>query len=104
FKAAEMQSPEAGEAFLRQLREAVMVERRNVARREVIEELAGELAESTPGPFDPARFLEDLDNPSTYNAFREDIKQARYLGIGRFPALTLRASEGPGVIVVGYRP
>jgi putative protein-disulfide isomerase len=37
-------------------------------------------------------------------ALRDDIKEARCRGIGRFPTLTLRAPTGAGVVLVGYRP
>lgn len=36
FKAAERQGTAQGEAYLRRLREAVMVEQRNIARREIV--------------------------------------------------------------------
>jgi putative protein-disulfide isomerase len=103
-KAAEVQSALAGERLLRRLREAVMVERRNVARREVILAVADELARDAPDLIDPERFRRDLDGRAALDALREDVKELRYLGIGRFPALTLRGPRGPGVIIVGHRP
>lgn len=103
-KAAELQSQLAGERLLRRLREAVMTKRRNVARPEVIQIVADELAGDEPERFDADRFRRDLDGRAAVDALREDIKELRYLGIGRFPALTLRRAGGPGIIVVGYRP
>ncbi|WP_413161468.1 hypothetical protein ACL6C3_23040 [Capilliphycus salinus ALCB114379] len=38
------------------------------------------------------------------NAFREDIKDARYRSIGRFPAFILRPATGRAILLVGYRP
>lgn len=98
-KAAELQGTAAGEAYLRRLREAVMLERRNIGRREVLLALAGELAD-----LDSVRFRRDLDGEEALNAFREDIKDARFRGIARFPTLLLRIPDGHGVIQVGYRP
>jgi predicted DsbA family dithiol-disulfide isomerase len=103
-KAAELQSAAAGESLLRRLREAVMVERRNVARGEVILAVAEELASADPSRFNLDRFRRDLEGRATLDALREDIKELRYRGIGRFPALTLRCPGGPGVVIVGYRP
>lgn len=102
-KAAELQSPEAGEAYLRRLREAVMVGGRNIAKREVLLELAEQLNREGSTPFDAARFARDVEAGEALELFREDLKQARYFDVGRFPTLTLRG-EGQGFIVVGYRP
>jgi protein-disulfide isomerase-like protein with CxxC motif len=102
-KAAELQGAAAGEAYLRRSREAVMLERRNIARREVLLALADEIAGRTPG-FDAARFRRDLEGEEALEAFREDLKDARYQRIGRFPTLLLRIPDGPGVLQVGYRP
>ncbi len=103
-KAAELQSPQAADLYLRRLREAAMTERRNIARREVLLDLAAECARQNPEVLDPDRLGEDLDGPATQEAFREDLKEARYQGIGRFPALIVRRPGTPGIILVGWRP
>ena len=104
-KAAERQSAEAGERMLRRLREAVMREGRNIARRAVIDAVAGELARAAPEHFDAGRFREDWDSPAVRDAFRSDLKEARYREIGRFLTLTLQQVGTPGgVVIVGYRP
>jgi putative protein-disulfide isomerase len=103
-KAAELQSAEAAELYLRHLREAVMAQRRNIARREVLLEVADEAAAAAPDRLDTAELRHDLDAAPARDALREDIKEARYRGIGRFPTLTLRHPRGTGVIIVGYRP
>ena len=103
-KAAELQSAEAADLYLRRLREAVMTARRNIARREVLLEVADEAAAAAPDRLDPERLGHDLDATPARDALREDIKEARYRGIGRFPTLTLRHRSGAGVVVVGYRP
>lgn len=103
-KAAELQSADAADLYLRRLREAVMTERRNIARREVLLELAHEVAAAAPDRLDAARLRGDLDCEAPLVALRADIKEARYRGIGRFPTLTLRRRSGAGVVIVGYRP
>ena len=101
-KAAELQSPQFGERYLRRLREAVMMEQRNIGGREVLVSLAEELGQATD--FDAKRFVNEMDGPAAIEAFREDVKAARYRGIGRFPALVLQRPESPGLLMVGYRP
>ncbi len=105
FKAAERQGPAIAERYLRRLREAVMLERRNIARRDVLLALAVECADVDAGEvgLDYARFTRDLEEPQTLDAFRDDLKDVRYHTIGRFPSLTLQ-QDGTGVIIVGYRP
>jgi putative protein-disulfide isomerase len=103
-KAAELQSAEAADLYLRRLRQAVMTERRNIARREVLLEVADEVAAAAPQQLDAERLRHDLDAAPAREALREDIKEARYRGIGRFPTLTLRDARGRGVMIVGYRP
>lgn len=105
-KAAEFQGPAAGERYLRRVREAVMLERRNVARWNVLLALADELAVDTGavGVIDRARFGHDLASEAAREAFRNDLKDARYRDIGRFPTLMLRRMDGPGIILTGYRP
>jgi protein-disulfide isomerase-like protein with CxxC motif len=97
-KAAGLQGLGVQEAYLRRLREAVMLERRNVARCEVLVELFDELAG------DPLRFRRDIVGNEALEAFREDLKDAGYRNIGRFPAFVLRGAAGRAVLLVGYRP
>lgn len=113
-KAAGLQSHEAGEALLRRIREAAMTERRNVADGRVLLALASEVAASQPGLLDADRFEHDRGGPEAAAAFRDDLREGRYLGLTRFPALTLhRADGGVGdaeggegrvLLLVGYRP
>lgn len=103
-KAAELQSADAADLYLRRLREAVMTQRRNIARPEVLLELADEVAAGAPDRLDAVRLRRDLDGQAAREALREDIKEARYRGIGRFPTLTLCLRGGTGIVLVGYRP
>lgn len=105
-KAAERQSREAGEAYLRRVRETVMLAGRNIARAEVLVELAEELAgdPSLESVFDACRFREDLLGADVRDAFQDDIREVGYQNIIRFPTLVLRAGDGPGIVLAGYRP
>jgi predicted DsbA family dithiol-disulfide isomerase len=109
-KAAERQGAAAGEWYLRRVREAAMLRRRNVARRDVLLDVAASLAGGPGAPvaFDAARFAADVGAPATLDALRADLREARDREIGRFPTLVLEpAAEEPGtrgVLLVGYRP
>jgi putative protein-disulfide isomerase len=101
-KAAFQQGPKVGESYLRRLREAVMLEGRNIAQREVLRELAAELNPQLG--LDGDRFERDLDHPDSVEAFRQDLKEMRYCGIARFPSVMLRPSTGRSLLMMGYRP
>jgi predicted DsbA family dithiol-disulfide isomerase len=105
-KAAERQSPGAGEAYLRRVREAVMLRRRNVARGEVLMELAQDVAgdPSLGFVFDAERFVDDLLGSEVKEAFHDDLRQVAYRNISRFPTLVLRVEGKLGIALAGYRP
>lgn len=103
-KAAELQSLVSGERYLTRIWRAVMTERRNISRRDVLLELAKELVSVEPEVLDVQRFRRDLNGEAAREAFRDDLKEARYREIGRFPTLTFRRPGRKGVIITGYRP
>lgn len=108
-KAAEAQGVDVAERLLRRLREAVMLERANIAEREVLTALAEQVAgqntlSSERTALDLARFHQALDDGSAIERFRDDLKEARYQGFGRFPTLVLRRVSGRALLIVGYRP
>ena len=78
----------------------------NPARRAVLLAVAEELAGAALDGFDAGRFRQDFEAPATLDAFREDLAAAHALGIGRFPALTLRRTEDSGraILLLGWRP
>lgn len=105
-KAAGLQGARAAEAYLRRVREAVMLQRRNVARQTVLMELADEVENDAARDFawDADRFRADLAGPEARALFREDVQDARYREIGRFPTLVLRPARGRAILLTGSRP
>lgn len=103
-KAAGMQSPPAADVMLRRLREAVMAEGRNIAKDGVLLELAADLAGRFPELFDMPRFDNDFHGPDARRLLEEDIKEARFRDIGRFPSLVLRRPGSPARLILGWRP
>jgi len=105
-KAAERQGADAGEDYLRRVREAAMLGRRNVARGEVLVEVAEELAaDPPPGTvFDVDRFRDDILGADVKDAFHDDLREVRYRDVARFPTLVLRSTTGRGIALAGCRP
>lgn len=101
-KSAELQSRAFGTVYLGMVREAAMLQCKNVARTEVLMDLASELSESN-ATFDFDRFRDDL-NGAGPEAFKKDWKEVKYLGITRFPTLVFKIPGRPSVLLSGYRP
>lgn len=103
-KAAELQSPAAAELVLRRLREAVMTRQRNIARPEILRDIARECAEIDGNEIDLPRLLHDMEGRAARGNFMEDLKNARFREIGRFPAFVIRRPQTAGKVIVGWRP
>ncbi|PVY43706.1 DsbA family protein [Pontibacter virosus] len=104
-KAAGLQSPVASEAYLRKVREAVMLQGQNIGGRDVLRQVGRSLAEAQPDVFNAEVFERDLGGEEARKAFEEDLRQVRLHGITRFPTLTIRREGGDhGVLLIGYRP
>ncbi len=98
-----MQSPEAGKQLLFRLSEAVMENRKNISKTEVISEVAKALDDDHPEIFDFQRFKKEYNGDRSREAFRQDLQKVKLNKIGRFPTFTISAN-GHGVIITGYRP
>ena len=98
FKAAFFQDASMAEVYLRRLREAVLTDRRNISRENVLFELAEDVG------FDMDRFREDFLTGPAQEAFYEDLREARGRGITGFPTLVIRNRLGQEITLVGYRP
>jgi putative protein-disulfide isomerase len=103
-KSAEMQSKEAGEKYLYKLREAVMINKQNIARPEVLAAIAQKLSDENPELLNYNQFLEDISGEKSVQLFKNDLQKVRYNQIGRFPTLTITKPGKPGIILTGYRP
>ena len=100
-KAAEMQSSIAGEAMLRELREAVMMNKKNIEKDEVILEIAEDLADKEIldlGPF-KAKWM----SGESSDLFRKDLEQIKLKEITRFPTLLISSGERT-IQITGSRP
>ncbi len=99
-KCAGLQSREAEERFLRDSREAIMLDGINISKQEslfrIAHRLAGEL-----NNFDVDQFKDDFLSGEGTAAFKEDLKEVKYKNINRFPAIIIRGAIG-SVMLSGY--
>ncbi|WP_373056552.1 DsbA family protein [Zunongwangia sp. H14] len=100
-KASEMQSHTAGEAMLRELREAVMMKKQNIGDKEVIFDIAGKLQEKNL--LDLEVFKKAMHSNQAADLFRKDLEALKIKGITRFPSLLISYGERT-VQITGYRP
>ena len=102
-KCCGFQSPAAEEAYLRLLREAVMIKGKNISRYPVLLEVAEQLHTIIPA-FDLNQFREDLKNDTGLEAFRKDLQEVQYHHINRYPSLVIKNKAKQALIISGYRP
>jgi predicted DsbA family dithiol-disulfide isomerase len=96
FKAAEFQGARISVRYLRRLREAVFLERKNTAREEVLFRLAKEVG------LDVERFQKDFKEGRAESAFRQDLEDAREQFILGFPTLLFRGTRDREAKLYGY--
>lgn len=100
-KAAGLQSSAAEYELLYQLRKALMEEGKNISKPEVILDVARHL---TADQYSFKQFEKDWISGAGKEPFRQDLQNAKYHNIGRYPSLTFTGSRSVGVMIVGYRP
>jgi predicted DsbA family dithiol-disulfide isomerase len=102
-KCATLQSGEAGEMYLRKLREQIMLGGRNISKQEILNQVAELLYEQSPERFSLQRFNEDIRNETGIDAFRLDMNQVRLHNINRFPTVIIRRPGSSAMMMTGYR-
>jgi len=104
-KTAGLQSHEMEERYLYLLWEAVMVKGKNIAKKEVLLEIAAALETEFPGSFSAERFDIQLGCKATVDAFRSDLQEVSYRRVQRFPSLLLTSrNTGQALLLTGNRP
>jgi putative protein-disulfide isomerase len=103
-KCAELQSAAAGDMMLIYLRKAVMTRKKNIARKQVILDMAEEMASIYPAP-DFEKFKTDFEQNKALTQLKEDLQITKLNNIGRFPTIIMRnPMQTKGLIITGYRP
>src|SRR5690606_17580057 len=100
-KCAGLQSADAGEVFLRCLREAIMIRSANITNKEVLLIIAEEVAAIIPA-FDPDRFRLDLTGDVALEAFRKDLLEVQHHNLSRFPTLLVKNKNKQAILIAGY--
>jgi predicted DsbA family dithiol-disulfide isomerase len=103
-KCAQLQSEIAGTKYLRLLRQAVMLHGKNIAKQDVLINVAEKLAADIPGILNTTQFRNDLTSDTGLEAFRADWQEVQNRNISRFPSLIIRGPLGQAIMITGYRP
>ncbi|HEX5819865.1 MAG TPA: DsbA family protein [Gemmatimonadales bacterium] len=96
--AAFLQGEAAGERLLRRVREAAMLEALNVARWAVLRELARDVG------LDADELERAVQDGTAAARFEDDLREVRYLRVGRFPSVLLGGVGVRRMLVTGFRP
>jgi len=97
FKAAQMQDNEKAILFLREIREMVFLQKKNITKWEYLE-LAGKKV-----GLDIAKFKADYEGKAK-ELFEEDLKLGRELGVRGFPTMFFTDTTGQKEMVYGSKP
>lgn len=100
-KAVELQSIKLGERYLRMLREAVMIQGRNIAKRHVLVEVAVEMGKLYKD-FDTTLFEKDLQSDTALESFKKDVYETRQLNIVRFPSLVVKNAHNQAILLSAH--
>lgn len=101
-KCAELQAVPIGGHFLNLLREAVMVKGKNIAKGDILLEIASTLEDEYP-EFDFKQFRNDLFGERGKKAFEKDVKEWKYLNASRLPAILFKSQNKGSMLLCGYQ-
>lgn len=97
FKAAQMQSEEQADLFLRRIKEMAFLEKKNITKWENLEQAAIEVN------LDIVKLKADFNGPANA-VFEEDLSLARQLGIRGFPTIFFTDKDDNRFKVYGSKP
>ncbi len=97
FKAAQLQNSSKAIVFLRVLREMVFLQKKNITRWEHLERAALQAG------LDAVQFKADYEGAANAG-FKEDLTNARTLGVRGFPTVFFANKQGDKITVYGVRP
>jgi predicted DsbA family dithiol-disulfide isomerase len=101
-KCAHLQSAELGVAYFKCVQRSAMLNSKNVAKQQVLEEIAAELAAENPS-FSLEQFMADYQQGNGIIGFREDLALVARYRVTRFPTLILEVEKEKGIVISGYR-
>jgi len=101
-KCAALQAADLEIPFFETLQRAVMADNLNIARKNVLLELALGFSRLHPA-FDPGRFESDLLDEEGASAFRKDLQECKYLNIHRLPTIVFRFPGRTALSLEGFQ-
>lgn len=97
FKAAQIQDNQKAIQFLREMREMVFLQKKNITKWEHIENAAKKVGLNT------TQLKNDFENTAK-NLFNEDLSLAKTMGVRGFPTIFIISSANNSEIVYGSKP
>ncbi|MCK6649879.1 MAG: DsbA family protein [Bacteroidia bacterium] len=97
FKAAQIQDNEKAILFLREIREMVFLQKKNITKWEYLETAAKKVG------LDIVKFKSDFEG-NAKELFNEDLKLGRELGVRGFPTMFFMDTAGHQEMVYGSKP
>lgn len=97
FKAAQMEDNKKAILFLREIREMVFLQKKNIAKWEHLEVAAEKIG------LDVAQFKNNFENEAKA-LFEEDLQLGKKLGVRGFPSMMFVDESGKQEIVYGSKP
>lgn len=97
FKAAQMQDKDKAVVFMRELRELLFIEKKNITRWDIIVKAAAYAG------LDTFKLKEDFEG-NAQKAFDEDLAFCRKSGVRGFPTLFFADDKGNQIILYGSKP
>lgn len=96
FKAAQMQDNDKAILFLREIREMVFLQKKNITKWEFVEAAANKVG------LDSDQLKKDLENEAI-RQFENDLKLAKDYGVRGFPTMFFVGNNGNSDTVYGFR-
>jgi putative protein-disulfide isomerase len=97
FKAAQIQSEAKAVLFMREIREMVFLQKKNICKWEHLKTAAAKFN------LDTNQMKSDMDGKAN-ELFKEDLILSKALGVRGFPTLFFRDTNGKALTVYGSRP
>ena len=97
FKAAQLQDPHKALLFLREMREMVFLQKKNIAKWEHMADAGQKVG------LDVAQLKTDFEGKGK-DLFEADLKLAKEMGVRGFPSIFFKGQNGQEVFVYGRRP
>lgn len=103
FKSVQAQSEDYASIYLKLLWDSCMNRGINISKQEELFKLAARLKEVFPD-FDTDQFEEYFTGREGVKALSDDIQETKAKNIDRLPAMILRRTGKPALLITGYKP